>query len=107
MRGHFLYLICHNRRGVLWGKPLTRQIEVRSLHVLVSSEHPLADEQVAEALARVLSRYAVDFRPGVEVKVPHDGEEVTYVANAHKSFLSYVRAAKTASEVARSNRADR
>ncbi len=86
---------------------MNRRVESRSLHVLVSSEHPLANEQVAEALARVLSRYAVDFRPGVEVNVPHDGEDVTYVANAQKSFLSYVRAAKTASEVGRNNRAGR
>ena len=86
---------------------MTRRIEARSLHVLVSSNHPLADGHVAEALARVLSRYAVDFRPGVEVNVPHDGEDVTYVANAQKSFSSYVGAAKTGSAVGRNNRAGR
>ena len=76
-------------------------IETRSLHVLVSSEHPLADEQVAQAIARVLSRYAVDFTPGVEVTVRHDGDDITYVASAHMSFLSYVRASRTRSTVRR------
>jgi hypothetical protein len=76
-------------------------IETRSLHVLVSSDHPLADEQVAQAIARVLARYAVDFTPGVEVTVPHDGDGVTYVASAHTSFSSYVRASRTRNAVRR------
>ena len=67
---------------------MTRRIEARSLHVYVSSHHPLADEQVAEVIARVLSRYAFDFTPGVEVNVPHDGGDVTYVASVTISVLS-------------------
>jgi hypothetical protein len=43
-------------------------VEIRSLHVLVSSHHPSADEQVAEAIARVASRYAVDLTPEIEVQ---------------------------------------
>jgi hypothetical protein len=71
-------------RGLL----VTRRIETRSLHVLVSSDHPLANEQVAEALARVLSRYAVDFTPGLEVNVPQDGNDVPYVASAPNTIGS-------------------
>jgi hypothetical protein len=74
-------------------------IEAHSLHVLVSSDHPLADEQVAQAIARVLSRYAIDFTPGVEVNVPHDGDDVTYVASAHMSFLSNLHASRTRSTI--------
>jgi hypothetical protein len=48
-------------------------VEARSLHVIVSSDHPSADEQVAEAIARVVSRYAVDLRPEIEVNVPYVG----------------------------------
>ena len=76
---------------------MTRRIEARSLHVIVSSDHSLANEPVAEAVARVLSRYAIDFTPGVKINVPHDGDEVTYMASAPKSFSSYQRAARTAS----------
>ena len=48
-------------------------VEARSLHVLVSSHHPSADEQVADAIARVASRYAVDLTPEIEVNVPQSG----------------------------------
>jgi hypothetical protein len=37
---------------LLWGT----MVEARWRHVIVSADHPLADEQVAEAIARVLSR---------------------------------------------------
>jgi hypothetical protein len=57
-------------------------VEVRSLRVLVSSHHPSADEQVAEAIARVASRYAVDLTPEIEVNVPQAGINVPYVAKA-------------------------
>jgi hypothetical protein len=57
-------------------------IEARSLHIIVSSDHPSADEQVAEAIARVVSRYAVDLTPEIEVNVPQAGIKVPYVANA-------------------------
>ena len=76
---------------------MTRRIETRSLHVFVSSDHPLADEQVAEAVARVLSRYAIDFTPRIELNMPHDGDDVTYVASAAITVLS--RPAKAASAV--------
>jgi hypothetical protein len=71
-------------------------VEARSLHVIVSSDHPSADEQVAEAIARVVSRYAVDLRPAVEVNVPHAGSKVTYVAKAAMRFSSHLRAARRA-----------
>jgi hypothetical protein len=70
-------------------------VEARALHVLVSSNHPSADEQVAEAIARVLSRYAVDLTPEVEVKVPDEGVEVPYVARPVMSLASLVRKART------------
>ena len=63
-------------------------VEARSLHVIVSSDHPSADEQVAEAIARVVSRYAVDLRPVVEVNVPQGGIKITYVAKATMRFWS-------------------
>jgi hypothetical protein len=63
-------------------RALACNVETRSLHVIVSSDHPSADEQVAEAIARVVSRYAVDLRPEIEVNVPHAGSKVTYVAKA-------------------------
>jgi hypothetical protein len=37
-------------------RPWHVMVEARSLHVIVSSDHPSADEQVAEAIARVVSR---------------------------------------------------
>jgi hypothetical protein len=70
-------------------------IEARSLHVVVWSSHPLANEQMAEAIARVLSRYAVDLSSGVEVTMPHDGVNVTYVARAAINLASVLRAART------------
>jgi hypothetical protein len=81
---------------------LASWVEARALHVLVSSDHHSADEQVAEAIARVLSRYAVDLEPEVEVKVSHDGVEVPYVARPAKSLASFVREARTPSRVSRS-----
>ena len=71
-------------------------VEARSLHVLVSSDHPSADEQVAEAIVRVVSRYAVDLRPAVEVNVPQGGIKITYVAKAAMRFSSHLRAARRA-----------
>ena len=41
-----------------WGWVVS--VEARSLHVVVWSDHSDADEEVAEAIARVLTRYAVD-----------------------------------------------
>ena len=71
-------------------------IEARSLHIIVSSDHPSADEQVAEAIARVVSRYAVDLTPEIEVNVPRAGIKVTYVAKAAMRFSSHLRAARRA-----------
>ena len=71
-------------------------IEARSLHVIVSSHHPSADEQVAEAIARVVSRYAVDLTPEIEVNVPQAGIKVPYVAKAAMRFSSRLRAARRA-----------
>jgi hypothetical protein len=76
-------------------------VEVRSLHVLVSSHHPSADEQVAEAIARVASRYAVDLTPEIEINVPHSGINVPYVAKAAMRFSSRLRAARRASSGSR------
>ena len=61
-------------------------VEARSLHVIVSSHHPSADEQVAEAIARLTSRYAVDLTPEIEVNVPQAGINVPYVARAVMRF---------------------
>jgi hypothetical protein len=71
-------------------------VEARWRQLVVSADDPLADEQIAEAIARVLSRYAVDFRSGVEVRVPHDGAQVTYVAKLAMNLVSHLRAARTA-----------
>ena len=71
-------------------------VEARSLHVIVSSDHPSADEQVAEAIARVVSRFAVDLTPEIEVNVPRADIKVTYVAKAAMRFSSYLRAARRA-----------
>ena len=68
-------------------------IEARSLHVIVSSDHPSADEQVAEAIARVVSRYAVDLTPEIEVNVPQAGIKVPYMGKAALRFSSRLRAA--------------
>ena len=72
-------------------------VEAHLLHVVVCSNHPSAEEQVAEAIGRVLSRYAVDLGLGVEVPVPHKGVEVTYIARRPMSLASIVRQARTAS----------
>ncbi len=69
-------------------------VEARALHVVVSSNHPAADVQVAEAIARVMSRYAVDLTPEVKVNVPYDGVEVPYVARPAMSLASQLRAAR-------------
>jgi hypothetical protein len=55
-------------------------VEARWRQLVVSSHDPSADEQIAEAIARVLSRNAVDLSSGVEVPMMHDGVKVTYVA---------------------------
>ena len=57
-------------------------VEARWLEMMVSSDHPLADERVAEAIARVLSRYWVDAASGVEVMMTHSGANITYPARA-------------------------
>jgi hypothetical protein len=67
-------------------------VEARSLRVLVSSHHPSANEQVAEAIARIASRYAVDLTPEIEVNVPQAGINVPYVAKAVMRFSSHLRA---------------
>ena len=66
-------------------------LEARWRQLVVSADDPLADEQIAEAIARVLSRYAVDFRSGVEVSVPHDG-----ASKLARNLVSHLRAARTA-----------
>ncbi|HEY7244032.1 MAG TPA: hypothetical protein VH678_09140 [Xanthobacteraceae bacterium] len=72
-------------------------VEARSLHVVVWSSHPNADEQIAEAVARVVSRYAVDLSSGIEITFPQDGVNVTYAASAAINLASVVRAARAAS----------
>jgi hypothetical protein len=69
-------------------------VEAHWRRLIVSSDHPSADEQVAEAIARVLSRYAVDYGSGVEVTMSHDGVEVTYVASQPMSLASALRASR-------------
>ena len=64
--------------------------------LIVSSDDPAAEEQVAEAIARVLSRYAVAYTSAVEVTIPNDGVDVTYVAKAAINRVSTVRGARTA-----------
>lgn len=68
-------------------------VEARWRQLIVSCDHAAADEQVAEAIARVLARYAVDFGAGLQVTMPHDGVSVTYVARAAINLASVVRAA--------------
>jgi hypothetical protein len=46
------------------------------------NDHPLADGRVAEAFARVLSRYWVDAASGVEVILTHRGANIAYLARA-------------------------
>lgn len=75
-----------------WGWVVS--VEARSLHVVVWSDHSDADEEVAEAIARVLTRYAVDFKSGLEVTFPQDGINVTYVAKPAINLASAVRAAR-------------
>src|ERR1700730_6153384 len=94
--GGRLGAIEHRALGVLG------MIEARALHVLVSSDHHSADERVAKAIARVLSRYAVDLGPEVEVKVSHHGVEVPYTARPAMSLASLVREARTRSRASRS-----
>jgi hypothetical protein len=57
-------------------------VEARWLEMMVSSDHPLADERVAEAIARVLSRSWVDAASGFEVIMTHRGANITYLARA-------------------------
>jgi hypothetical protein len=42
---------------------------------------------VAEAIARVVSRYAVDLTPEIEVNVPQAGIKVPYVAKGCNALL--------------------
>ena len=69
-------------------------VEARPLHVVVWSSHPKADQEIAEAIPRVISRYAVDLSSGVEITFPDDGTSVTYVARAAINLASVVRAAR-------------
>jgi hypothetical protein len=57
-------------------------VEARWLEIMVSSDHPLADERVAEAIARVLSRSWVDAASGFEVIMTHRGANIAYLARA-------------------------
>jgi hypothetical protein len=66
-------------------------VEARWRQLIVSSAHPSADERVAEAIARVLSRYAVDYASGVEVVMPHDGLQVPYQVAVHPLSLLSLR----------------
>jgi hypothetical protein len=58
----------------------TGRLRGRNDHMGTAVTALSADVRVAEAIARVLSRYAVDYGSGVEVNMSHDGVEVTYVA---------------------------
>jgi hypothetical protein len=64
-------------------------VEARWLEMMVSSDHPLADERVAEAIARVLSRSWVDAASGVEVILTHRGANIAYLARANFRSLCY------------------
>jgi hypothetical protein len=75
-------------------------VEVRSLRVIVWSSHRSADEQVAEAIARVTSRYAVDLSSGVEVAFPQDGVNVPYAAKRAINLVTHLRAARAAAKTA-------
>jgi hypothetical protein len=70
-------------------------VEARWRQLVVSSDDAAADEQIAEAIARVVARYAVDLRSGVQVTMRHDGANVTYVGGAAINLASAVRAART------------
>jgi hypothetical protein len=69
-------------------------VEARWRQLVVSCDDAAADERIAEAIARVLARYSVDFGAGVQVTMPHDGANVTYVARAAINLASAVRAAR-------------
>src|SRR5947209_11350066 len=69
-------------------------VEARWRQLVVSSDHAAADEQIAEAIARVLARQAVDLRSGVQVTMRHDGANVTYVARTASNLASAVRDAR-------------
>jgi len=75
-------------------------VEVRSVHVVIWSSHPSADEQVAEAIARVVSRHPVDLSSGVEVAFPQDGVNVPYVAKRATNLVTHLRAARAAARTA-------
>jgi hypothetical protein len=68
-------------------------VEARWRQLIVSSDHPSADERVDEAIARVLSRYAVGYSSGVDVVMPHEGVRVAYQARTHPMRLLTVRRA--------------
>ena len=61
---------------------LGKMVEARWLEMMVSSDHPLADERVAEAIARVVSRYWVGATSGFEVIMTHRGANIAYLARA-------------------------
>jgi hypothetical protein len=75
-------------------------VEARWRQLVVSCNDAAADEQIAEAIARVLARYAVNFGTGVQITVPHNGAKVTYVARAAINLASAVRAARRQSTAA-------
>jgi hypothetical protein len=70
------------------------RVEARWRQLIVSSDDASADEHIAEAIARVAARYAVDLGSGVQVTMAHDGVDVTYVARAALNLASVVRAAR-------------
>jgi hypothetical protein len=74
--------------------------KVRSIRVVIWSSHPSADEQVAEAIARVISRHAVDLSSGVALAFPQDGVNVPYVAKRAMNLVTHLRAARAAARTA-------
>jgi hypothetical protein len=64
-------------------------VAARWLEMMVSSDHPLADERVAEAIARVLSRHWVDATSGIEITMTHHGANITYRARAMRDDAAH------------------
>ena len=71
-------------------------VEARWRQLVVSCDDPSADQQIAEAIARVVARYAVDLRSGVQVTMSQSGTNVTYVAKPAINLISVLRAARKA-----------
>jgi hypothetical protein len=69
-------------------------VEARWRQLVVSSNDAAADEQIAEAIARVVAHHAVDLRSGVQVTMAHDGVNATYVARTATNLASAVRGAR-------------